>query len=93
MICQGLASRARRRCSSWRALATQISTCWATIVRPDDVVLDVGANIAYVRCHLTHLVGRDGRVFAVGSDPVPADLALMAHIQQKGREAGHGRVR
>ena len=53
-------------------------------------MLDVGANIAYVRCHLTHLVGRDGRVFAVGSDPVPADLALMAHIQQKGREAGHG---
>lgn len=55
--------------------------CWehelralATIVRPGDVVLDVGANIGYLTCYLAHLVGDGGRVYALEPDPELTDL-------------------
>lgn len=46
----------------------------ATIVRPGDVVLDVGANIGYLTCYLAHLTGSTGHVFAVEPDPELIDL-------------------
>lgn len=55
--------------------------CWehelralANIVRPGDVVLDVGANIGYLTCYLAHLVGSAGHVYAVEPDPELVDL-------------------
>jgi FkbM family methyltransferase len=48
----------------------------ASIVRPDDWVIDVGANVGHYTLRLADLVGRDGRVLAI--EPVPVTFALLA---------------
>ena len=40
------------------------------LIRPGDVVMDIGANVGDVTLHCSKLVGREGRVLAFEPDPV-----------------------
>jgi predicted methyltransferase len=39
-------------------------TTFRSIVKPGDVVADVGANVGYLTAHMADLVGPEGRVHA-----------------------------
>ncbi|ONH30646.1 FkbM family methyltransferase [Pseudofrankia asymbiotica] len=48
----------------------------STLLRPGDVVLDVGANVGVYAVHASRHVGPDGRVYAF--EPVPATAGRLA---------------
>lgn len=52
-------------------------------VGPNDVVVDVGANIGYYTLLLAKQVGHAGRVFAFEPDPVNFDL-LQRNVERNG---------
>ncbi|MEQ9407211.1 MAG: FkbM family methyltransferase [Fuerstiella sp.] len=64
-------------------LDRKISTICRQIVRPGDVVLDVGANIGLVSLLLARLVGPTGRVHAFEPQPRLARM-LAASLQKNG---------
>jgi FkbM family methyltransferase len=53
--------------SIWLLGAFEVATmrAYQRIVRPGDIVLDIGANIGAHTLHLAHAVGADGKVWAV----------------------------
>jgi FkbM family methyltransferase len=55
----------------------------AAMVRPGDLVVDVGANIGYLTCYFAHLAGPSGEVRAI--EPSPFMAALL------GRNIAHNR--
>lgn len=48
---------------------------WRKLVRPGDIVVDVGANIGYFTVALAELVGENGKVIAV--EPQPDNFELL----------------
>jgi FkbM family methyltransferase len=55
----------------------------AAMVRPGDLIVDVGANIGYLTCYFAHLAGPSGEVRAI--EPSPFMAALL------GRNIAHNR--
>lgn len=51
------------------------TTCFCTLVKPGDHVLDVGANIGYYSILAAHLTGPAGKVICV--EPHPGNFALL----------------
>ncbi|MFC5385282.1 FkbM family methyltransferase [Aquamicrobium segne] len=47
-----------------------------SLLRPGDLVFDIGANIGYTTALFSHIVGSDGRVIAV--EPSPRSFALLS---------------
>lgn len=64
-------------------LDRKITWICGRIVRPNDVVLDIGANIGMVTVWLSQLVGHQGRVHAFEPNPVLCDR-LVAAIGRNG---------
>jgi FkbM family methyltransferase len=46
----------------------------AAMVRPGDLVIDIGANLGYLTCYLAHLVGPSGEVRAIEPNAAMATL-------------------
>ncbi len=53
------------------------------LIRPGDVVVDIGANIGYHTLHFARLVGKTGKVFAFEADPSNAGL-LRRNVEENG---------
>lgn len=66
---------------SWRIFRARFSAdepeyAWVeTILRPDDWVIDVGANVGHYALKFSELVGKNGRVIAM--EPVPRTFELL----------------
>jgi FkbM family methyltransferase len=52
-----------------------VTSVWRQIVRPADIVLDIGANLGYYTLLSANLVGNSGAVIAF--EPVPENVALL----------------
>jgi FkbM family methyltransferase len=49
---------------------------WAAVLRPDDVIFDIGANIGFTVQRFYALLGKEGRIVAF--EPMPRNLELLA---------------
>jgi FkbM family methyltransferase len=56
-----------------------------TIVKPSDLILDVGANIGEYTLFFSELVGKSGRVIAFEPDPINREL-LQSNLQRNSIE-------
>ncbi|MGN6491873.1 MAG: FkbM family methyltransferase [Agriterribacter sp.] len=66
----------------WEPWVTQ---CLASIVKPGDVCIDIGANYGYYSALLLDLVGNNGRVIAIEPNPsIVKLLRLTADINSPG---------
>jgi FkbM family methyltransferase len=55
------------------------------LVKPGDVVYDIGANVGFFSLLASRLAGRDGRVYAF--EPVPSNLELLSrHVRMNGAD-------
>jgi FkbM family methyltransferase len=63
--------------------APDIVSLFREIVSPGDSVIDVGAQIGYLTCHLASLVGQSGRVHSFEPDP-NALGRLRAAVKENG---------
>jgi FkbM family methyltransferase len=63
--------------------APEIVALFRTVVSPGDSVIDVGAQIGYLTCHLASLVGPSGRVHSFEPDPKAA-ARLRSAVKENG---------
>jgi len=68
----GKAFRAYAIFHSWEKSTTEI---FKNVIKPGDVVLDLGANMGYFTLLAARLVGREGRVYAF--EPAPLNYSLL----------------
>jgi FkbM family methyltransferase len=60
----------------WRVIAVA-----GAVIKPGDVVIEVGANVGTETIALADLVGPEGKVYAI--EPVPANLAWLRTLNER----------